>query len=131
MPMTVPQDLVFAVRQFRRSPGFTLSVVLTLALGIGACTAIFSVVDGILFRPLPFPEADRLVAIATLESPTTTAATNSLAAYKVDTSYPNFFHPTTVQQIKRSGRARGAGGTHFGKSVCHAERDANSRPHVY
>ena len=91
MPMTVPQDLIFAVRQFRRSPGFTLSVVLTLALGIGACTAIFSVVDGILFRPLPFPEADRLVAIATLESPTTTAATNSLAAYRVDTSYPNFF----------------------------------------
>ena len=89
--MTVPQDLIFAVRQFRRSPGFTLSVVLTLALGIGACTAIFSVVDGILFRPLPFPEADRLVAIATLESPTTTAATNSFAAYKVDTSYPNFF----------------------------------------
>ena len=56
----MPQDLTFAVRQFRRSPGFTLSVVLTLALGVGACTAIFSVVDGILFRPLPFPQADRL-----------------------------------------------------------------------
>src|SRR5256885_14808807 len=89
--MTVPQDLTFAVRQFRRSPGFALSVVLTLALGIGACTAIFSVVDGILFRPLPFPQADRLVAIDTLEFPTTMAATNSLAAYRVDTSYPNFF----------------------------------------
>lgn len=89
--MAVPQDLTFAVRQFRRNPAFTLSVVLTLALGIGACTAIFSVVYGILFRPLPFPKADRLVAIATLESPTTTAATNSLAEYKVDTSYPDFF----------------------------------------
>lgn len=89
--MRMPQDLSFAVRQFRRSPGFTLSIVLTLALGIGACTTIFSVVDGILFRPLPFPRADRLVSIATLQSPTTTAATNSLAVYRVDTSYPNFF----------------------------------------
>jgi hypothetical protein len=57
------QDVRFAFRQLWKAPGFTLTVVLTLALGIGATTAIFSLVEGILLRALPFSNPDRLVLL--------------------------------------------------------------------
>ena len=60
---SVFRDLRIAARGLLRNPGFTAVAVLTLALGIGATTAVFSVVYGVLFRPLPFPNADRLVQI--------------------------------------------------------------------
>ncbi len=52
-----------AFRQLRRNPGFATAAILTLALGLGANTAIFSVVNGVLFRPLPFHHPDRLVMV--------------------------------------------------------------------
>ena len=56
-------DFRFALRQLRRSPSFAVMAVLTLALGIGVNTAIFSLVDSILLQPLPFPQQDRLMSI--------------------------------------------------------------------
>ncbi len=61
---TTTQDLRFAFRAFRRTPGFTAVAVLTLAIGIGANTAIFSAVNAMLLRPLPFRDPERLMAVS-------------------------------------------------------------------
>ena len=65
---TFIQDIRFAARTFTRNPSFTLVAVITMALGIGASTTIFSVVNGVLLRPLPYSDSDRLVVVGgTLE----------------------------------------------------------------
>jgi predicted permease len=55
--------LRFAIRQLRLSPGFAIATILTMALGIGATTAMFSLINGVLLRPLPFPQSDRLLSL--------------------------------------------------------------------
>jgi predicted permease len=65
---TLFQDIRYAIRGFRRNPVFTFTIIVTLMLGIGATTAVFSVVDRILFRPLPYAHADRLVSVGLVHS---------------------------------------------------------------
>ena len=62
--MTWKRDVLQAMRNLRKTPGFTLTAMFTLALGIGATAAIFSVVDAVLLRPLPYRDVDRLVHVA-------------------------------------------------------------------
>jgi putative ABC transport system permease protein len=62
------QDLRYGARMLLKRPGFTLIAVITLALGIGACTAIFSVVDAVLWRSLPFPQAERIISVSEVDA---------------------------------------------------------------
>ena len=73
---TFLQDLRYAVRSLRRQPSFALTAILTLALGIGSTTAIFSVVNAVILRPLPFEDAERLVAIQNQSARTGTKSPN-------------------------------------------------------
>jgi predicted permease len=82
------QDVRYSVRQLRRSPGFALTAILTLAAGIAATCVVFSIVEAVLLRPLAYPDSDRLVSINVLR-----ATPGRAAAITVDNdvSYPDFF----------------------------------------
>lgn len=78
---TLLRDLRFAIRQLCKSPGFAITAIITLALGIGATTAIFSLVNAVILRPLPFPEQNRLMWVQELDR----------SAIPTTLSYPDYF----------------------------------------
>jgi putative ABC transport system permease protein len=95
-------DLRYALRALRRTPAFTAVAVLTLALGIGANTAIFSVVNGVLLRPLPYQEPDRLVRIFT--------AYRGSGVDRYSVSQPEFMDYKSLTQVFENAAAYGGTG---------------------
>jgi predicted permease len=89
---TLLQDVRYGLRRLSHSPGFTIVAVLTLALGIGANTAIFSVIDTVLLRPLPFPQSSRLVSARAVDTVRGGIPLNSA-------SYPDFFDWRSENQV--------------------------------
>src|SRR5215831_16325657 len=85
---SVLQDFRYSARQYLKSPGFTLTAVISLALGIGAATAVFSVIYAVLMNPYPYPAADRIVRLTT----------HSLAGF----GDPVYLNGTEIQTLRQS-----------------------------
>ena len=114
--MMPAQDLRFAFRTLKRSPGFTAAIVLILAIGLGANTAMFALVNDILLKPLPSPEGHRIMHLGT----------NNLSkgAASGGVSYPEAWGRRTRSCINGSRRNTGAARIRW-ESVC-ASREATS-----
>src|SRR5271169_5849861 len=92
---TLWQDVRFAVRMLLKNPGFSVIAVLSLALGIGANTAIFTVVNAVLLKSLPVQDISRLVEVDTVDTKTMVTTVN---LEKLGISYPNFRDFTSEQE---------------------------------
>jgi predicted permease len=98
-------DLRHAVRTFQRNPGFTAVAILMLALGIGGATVMFTILNGVLLKPLPYPEPDRLVALQ--ERTTEATRFGNLWAF----AYPNYLDLRRETKLLETAAWRSVGGT--------------------
>jgi hypothetical protein len=105
------RDFRHAVRALRQNPGFAAIALLTLALGAGATTVMFTVVDNVLLRPLPYPEPDRLVTVQ--EQTQTATQYGNLWAF----AYPNFLDSKSESRTLDMAAWRPIGGTLAGSGV--------------
>jgi hypothetical protein len=97
---SIGADVRFALRRLRKSPGFAVTVLLTMAIGIGANTAVFTVLNTVLFKPLPYPQSDRLVALW-LQAPGAAGLTNFTDGLRLSPSLYFTFaeHSRTLQSV--------------------------------
>src|ERR1051326_4805966 len=86
---TLLYDLRYGIRMLLKNPGFTFAALITLALGIASSTAIFSVIDGVLLHPLPYPDSDRIVVLSQTVRSTGRAWGDSSPANYVDWAAQN------------------------------------------
>jgi predicted permease len=96
-------DVRYAVRQLRKSPGFALAAILTLGLGIGANTAIFTLIDSIMLRPLPFPHQERLARVAVDASPFPKGWIRELESHSQSFSSISGYGPNAEANVSRTG----------------------------
>jgi len=119
------QDFLFALRQIRRNARFHILAAAMLALGIGASSAIFSLVSGVLLRALPFPDAERLVALRTVGFPEgLPLGTDVTAGALTDNSYPDF-----VDWRSQSGAFEGMATYAYGTARKFTP-DGNGKPQI-
>jgi hypothetical protein len=90
------QDIQYAARILRRRPAFTSAAVVSLAIGIGACAAIFSVVDAVLLRSLPYPEADRIVQLREADD----------TGFQMSVAEPNYLDVRARMGFRHSSQSR-------------------------
>ncbi len=100
---SVARDLRFALRQLRKAPGFTLTAVLTLALGIGASSAIFCLIDGLWLHPMPVPHSDRLTRIFAT-APDSQDGLFSYTEYQSIAGRASAFHGESAGVVALGGR---------------------------
>jgi hypothetical protein len=112
-------DVVHAARILRRSPGFTAMAVGAIALGIGACTAIFSVVNKVLLKPLAYPEPDRLVQLIS------TSPTGNQSVVSLLDGNPSAHQPRPVGRVRSTGFF---GGARLAQPLAHASPCLVARP---
>ena len=116
---TAAQDLRYAIRILRKNPGFASVAVLSLAIGIGANTAIFSLVSGVLLQPLPYTDPDRLFAVREIRNSTGIGAVNPVHARAWAEQCPSLEHVTLLRSSRGQVAAGGDPATLPGARVTH------------